>query len=167
MQSYQYRIPIIKIRRSHDRLIFNMGIPIPGKIFFTLRRGSDCLDCILGHYCWGWNFPRELCQYRASDALAPFVTRASVTMIFTYEINISLWDFSQKFINPAILFASNGFMKDLLKPLAIKNAFVIMGLVMVAKTLGPRLLWGRISTTCRWSISVLRKCKITFFFFFF
>ena len=24
-------IPMLKIRRSHDRLIFNMGIPIPGK----------------------------------------------------------------------------------------------------------------------------------------
>ena len=27
MPSYQYRIPMLKIRRSHDRLIFNMGIP--------------------------------------------------------------------------------------------------------------------------------------------
>ena len=26
-------IPIIKIRRSHDRLIFNMGIPIQGPGF--------------------------------------------------------------------------------------------------------------------------------------
>ena len=25
--SYQYRIPMLKIRRSRDRIIFNMGIP--------------------------------------------------------------------------------------------------------------------------------------------
>ena len=31
MSSYQYRVPMLKIRRSRDRLIFNMGIPIPGK----------------------------------------------------------------------------------------------------------------------------------------
>ena len=30
---------MLKIRRSHDRLIFNMGIPIPGKAVFILRRG--------------------------------------------------------------------------------------------------------------------------------
>ena len=32
-------IPIWKIRRSRDRLIFNMGIPYPGKTVFILRRG--------------------------------------------------------------------------------------------------------------------------------
>ena len=32
MPSYQYRIPIIKIRRSCDRLIFIIGIPIPGEM---------------------------------------------------------------------------------------------------------------------------------------
>ena len=32
-------IPIIKIRRSHDRLIFIMEIPIPGKTVFMLRLG--------------------------------------------------------------------------------------------------------------------------------
>ena len=30
---------MLKIRRSRDRLIFNMGIPIPGKDSFILRRG--------------------------------------------------------------------------------------------------------------------------------
>ena len=36
-------IPMLKIRRSRDRLIFNMGIPIPGKdglYIELLRRGS-------------------------------------------------------------------------------------------------------------------------------
>ena len=41
----QYRNPIIKIRHSHDYLIFVIGIPLPGKNFFILqlllRRGSD------------------------------------------------------------------------------------------------------------------------------
>ena len=31
---------MLKIRRSHDRLIFNMGIPCLGNIVFMLRRGS-------------------------------------------------------------------------------------------------------------------------------
>ena len=40
-------IPMLKIRRSHDRLIFNMGIPIPGKKVFILKRGPG--DCFV-HY---------------------------------------------------------------------------------------------------------------------
>ena len=40
--SYQYRDPMLKIRRSHDRLIFNMGLPIHGKTVFILRRGPGC-----------------------------------------------------------------------------------------------------------------------------
>ena len=31
MSSYQYRDPMFKIRRCRDRLIFNMGIPVPGR----------------------------------------------------------------------------------------------------------------------------------------
>ena len=31
MSSYQYKHPMLRMRRSRDRLIFNMGIPIPGK----------------------------------------------------------------------------------------------------------------------------------------
>ena len=39
MSSYQYKIPMLKIRRSRDHLIiFNMGIPILGKTVFILRR---------------------------------------------------------------------------------------------------------------------------------
>ena len=30
ISSYQYRNPQVKIRRSRDRIIFNMEIPIPG-----------------------------------------------------------------------------------------------------------------------------------------
>ena len=32
---------MLKIRRSRDRLIFIMGIPIPGKDGLYLRRGPD------------------------------------------------------------------------------------------------------------------------------
>ena len=39
IKSCQYRIPILRIRRSHDHLIFNMGIPVPGKTVFIWRRG--------------------------------------------------------------------------------------------------------------------------------
>ena len=40
MSSHQYRIPMFKIRRSHDRLIFNMGITIPGKDGLYIETGS-------------------------------------------------------------------------------------------------------------------------------
>ena len=32
-------IPMLKIRQSHDRLIFNMGIPIPGKDGLYIENG--------------------------------------------------------------------------------------------------------------------------------
>ena len=35
---------MLKIRRSHDRLIFNMAIPILGKTVFILRRGPILLS---------------------------------------------------------------------------------------------------------------------------
>ena len=40
ISSYQYRDPMLKIRRSCDRLIFNMGIPIPGKDGLYNETGS-------------------------------------------------------------------------------------------------------------------------------
>ena len=40
--SYQHRDShVIEIRRSHDLLIFIMGIPIPGKTIFKLNQGPD------------------------------------------------------------------------------------------------------------------------------
>ena len=36
-------IPMLKIRRSHDRLIFNMGIPIPGKDGLYIETGLRSL----------------------------------------------------------------------------------------------------------------------------
>ena len=39
MSSYQDRITMLKIRRSHDRLIFNKGIPIPGKVGLYIATG--------------------------------------------------------------------------------------------------------------------------------
>ena len=35
-------IPMLKIRRPTGRLIFNMGIPIPGKTVFLIETGSWC-----------------------------------------------------------------------------------------------------------------------------
>ena len=36
-------IPMLKIRRPTGRLIFNMGIPIPGKTVFYIETGPGCL----------------------------------------------------------------------------------------------------------------------------
>ena len=38
-------IPMLKIRRPNGRLIFNMGIAIPSKTVFILRRGPGCYRC--------------------------------------------------------------------------------------------------------------------------
>ena len=54
---------MLKIRRSRDRLIFNMGIPIPGKDGLILRRGPGSLcDLVIsthdiGHACVWWAGP--------------------------------------------------------------------------------------------------------------
>ena len=39
MLSYQYRDPMLKIRRPRDRLIINMGIPISGKDDLYIETG--------------------------------------------------------------------------------------------------------------------------------
>ena len=41
---------MLKIRRSRDRLILNMAIPIPGKMVFILRRGPG--DITSPHRMW-------------------------------------------------------------------------------------------------------------------
>ena len=39
MSSYQYRDLHVKIRRSRDRLIFNIWIPVPGKHGLYIKTG--------------------------------------------------------------------------------------------------------------------------------
>ena len=39
---------MLKIRRSRDRLIFNIGIPIPGKDGLYIETGPGCV-CNIGH----------------------------------------------------------------------------------------------------------------------
>ena len=60
MLSYQYRIPMLKIRRPRDRLVFNMGIPIPGKDGLYTEMGPRIhLPCL--HYLrtpWRGRTPR-------------------------------------------------------------------------------------------------------------
>ena len=51
MSSYQYRIPMLKIRRSCDRLIFNMEIPIPGKGGLYIETGTRS-QSLLGLITW-------------------------------------------------------------------------------------------------------------------
>ena len=47
---------MLKIRRSRDRVIFTMGIPIPGKTVSILRRGPDPLS----KYVLKWSIdPKE------------------------------------------------------------------------------------------------------------
>ena len=41
------RIPMIKIQQYHDRPIFIMGIPIPGKMVFTLNQAEKILYKVL------------------------------------------------------------------------------------------------------------------------
>ena len=59
MSSYQYKDPHVNIRRSRNRLIFNMGMPIPGKDSLYIEKGpccslgrisSTCLISVLRNY---------------------------------------------------------------------------------------------------------------------
>ena len=43
-------IPMLKIRQSHDCLIFNMGNPKPGKMVFVLRYGPRCMKAAKACY---------------------------------------------------------------------------------------------------------------------
>ena len=61
MSFYHDRIPIIKIRQSHDCLIFIMITSIPGKMVFTgiLKQGPVVLLDVCGAKVWG-NYQRRL-----------------------------------------------------------------------------------------------------------
>ena len=60
MSSYQHRDPMLKIRRSRDSLIFNMGIHISGKMVFILRWGPDNPLCtVLTAACLPWGLCKE------------------------------------------------------------------------------------------------------------
>ena len=50
MTSHQYRDPMLKIRRSRDRLIFNMGIPIPRKDELYIEMWPRLLLGLLSRY---------------------------------------------------------------------------------------------------------------------
>ena len=63
MSSYPYKDSHVKDKRSHDRLIFNMGIPIAGKDGFYIEVGPRTLATrlfpfitgfILNNILWGW-----------------------------------------------------------------------------------------------------------------
>ena len=49
LSSYQYMIPMLKIRRSRDRLIFNMGIPIHGKDGLYIETGPWAFPVTKNH----------------------------------------------------------------------------------------------------------------------
>ena len=57
-------IPIIKIRRSEDRLIFVMEITVPGKTVFVLKRGHlyASVNCAIAGSCNGLALNRQ--QYQ-------------------------------------------------------------------------------------------------------
>ena len=63
-------IPMLKIRRPNGRLIFNMGITIPGKTVFLIETA-----------------PRIFCENyvntMAADDLAPYVARPSAAVVLT------------------------------------------------------------------------------------
>ena len=45
-------IPMLKIRRSHECLIFNMGIPIPGKDGFYIEAGPSYTNYTWNRFCY-------------------------------------------------------------------------------------------------------------------
>ena len=73
MSSNQYRDPHVKIRRSHNRLIFNMGIPIPGKdgLYIETRlrspgNNSQHCSCIVNSVrATAWIYVYNVCLFVA------------------------------------------------------------------------------------------------------
>ena len=65
-------IPMLKIRRSRNRLIFNLGILIPGKTVFIFKRAQiTCshkftfrVETLVGCQIWAWQNvnPGQLCH---------------------------------------------------------------------------------------------------------
>ena len=79
MSSYQYRDPMLKIRRSCDRLIFNMGIPIPGK---------DCL-CIEPGPCRSHDIHLGLLEFLVPATGRPAFSRTS--LCWYTDLNLLVW----------------------------------------------------------------------------
>ena len=82
--SCQYRIPIIKIRRSDDRLIFKMEILMPGKMVFILRRGpAHLIERSMGYRRWPHSHQTllETCPYsphRICGMSLPWILTAEI-----------------------------------------------------------------------------------------
>ena len=70
MLSYEYRDPMLKITRSHDCLIFNMGIPIPGKVCLYIETEPwyvSIQQCMASYHVQSVWFVSEVnttCNYR-------------------------------------------------------------------------------------------------------
>ena len=64
---------MLKIRRSRDRRIFNMGIPT----------GKDGLYIERGPSFWNWNVPENSVNAMAQDALIPCVAKSATAAVFT------------------------------------------------------------------------------------
>ena len=84
MSSYQYRIPILKIRRSHDRFFFITKIPTPAKtsLYSLIARSMGQHGAHLGPtgprwapcLCW----PHELCWVGTVPSFRPELQTSSL-----------------------------------------------------------------------------------------
>ena len=85
---------MLKIRRSHDRLIFNMGIPIPEKIVFILRGGPDIQEWKYSKKFFSVEF--ELCSKYHHWGYCPghfdsFEDQASIDEIYGVMCDLITW----------------------------------------------------------------------------
>ena len=64
---------MLKIRRSHDRLIFNMGIPIPGKNGLYIETGPRC--CFNGTVMLSIYWSPDLCSIYGSIICASHIAQ--------------------------------------------------------------------------------------------
>ena len=92
-RSYQYiGIPMLKKRRPHDRLIFNMGIPIPGKTVFYIETGP----CVFSsHVVYSYMCAFVLVLHDTNYALIQFHWNLS----WNYDVNIWLDSISKIEVN--------------------------------------------------------------------
>ena len=156
-------IPMLKIRRPTGRLIFNMGIPIPGKTVFLIETGPR-FRYILSYWnikftCSLYNVIMNICIFLIKYAWILNLGQVRFPYRYIQSVNISRSETGifRAIIGNTILWL---LMSWLLVSPGIRQPYYWQR--RVKKSLPPR---RRISTTC--DISVLRsqskyKCTVMF-----
>ena len=120
---------MLKIRRPLGRLIFNMGIAIPGKTVFLIE---------MAPWCWNRNIPGKRCQYQdwfksGKIALHYNLTRKPLCRMWlpirAIDLNITKHNHQVRYLNTTCLIAVDP---------GTKHTQIMLFAPPVIKTLLPR-----------------------------